>query len=307
MSRPKDLYPTRTKDPWRVIARRDPVVHPNLANAGPGPLDTRQLEQFEESGFIRLEGMIPKKDVHALVEEAECLRQASDINDERVITEPTENAVRSVFQIHRSNDVFQALCASPPFAGIARQLLGDDVYIHQSRINYKPGFSGREFYWHSDFETWHSEDGMPRMRAVSCVISLSDNYEVNAPLMIIPNSHKLYITCQGKTPPKHYQRSLKMQEFGTPDEEALTMLVKKFGIQTMTGSAGTVVFFDCNAMHGSSSNITPYNRNNLFFVYNAVSNALVEPYCSRCKRPDFIAERDTTPVEQLMPQGVGAR
>src|SRR3546814_3200003 len=56
------------------------------------------------------------------------------------------------------------LAADERLAGVARFLLDDTVYIHQSRLNYKPGFQGKEFYWHSDFETWHVEDGMPRMR-----------------------------------------------------------------------------------------------------------------------------------------------
>src|SRR3546814_10756649 len=44
-----------------------------------------------------------------------------------------------------------------------------------SRLNYKPGFKGKEFYWHSDFETWHVEDGMPQMRALSMSILLAEN------------------------------------------------------------------------------------------------------------------------------------
>ena len=56
---------------------------------------------------------------------------------------------------------------------IAEQILGSQVYIHQSRVNLKPGFKGKEFYWHSDFETWHIEDGMPRMRALSCSIEFN--------------------------------------------------------------------------------------------------------------------------------------
>lgn len=306
MATHNDLYPSRTAEPWRVIARRDPVVYPNLNEAEDGPLDKRQLEQFEEAGFLRLEGLITRKDVKTLVDEAERLRDTRDSEDDRVITEPRNDEVRSVFQIHKTNELFQALCASPQLAGIARQILADDLYIHQSRINYKPGFSGKEFYWHSDFETWHTEDGMPRMRAISCVVSLSENYEVNGPLMIVPNSHKLYITCQGETPENHYRKSLKKQEYGVPSQEALTMLVKKFGIQSMTGPPGTVVFFDCNAMHGSCGNITPYGRNNLFFVYNAVSNALVEPFCGRDPRPDYIAEREVIPVEDLIAEGVGS-
>ncbi len=42
-----------------------------------------------------------------------------------------------------------------------------------------PGFTGSGFYWHSDFETWHAEDGMPSMRAVSCSIALTENFAYN--------------------------------------------------------------------------------------------------------------------------------
>src|SRR3546814_19751740 len=72
-------------------------------------------------------------------------------------------------------------------------------YIHQSRLNYKPGFKGKEFYWHSDFETWHVEDGMPRMRALSMSVLLAENTPHNGPLMLIPGSHQSFLTCVGET------------------------------------------------------------------------------------------------------------
>src|SRR3546814_10424765 len=81
------------------------------------------------------------------------------------------------------------------------------------------GFKGREFYWHSDFETWHVEDGMPRMRALSMSVLLAENTPHNGPLMVIPGSHRTYLTCLGETPDDHYLSSLKKQEYGVPDEE----------------------------------------------------------------------------------------
>jgi ectoine hydroxylase len=109
------------------------------------------------------------------------------------------------------------LTRDPRILAKAREILGGDVYIHQSRINYKPGFRGKEFYWHSDFETWHVEDGMPRMRAVSCSIALTPNYEFNGPLMLVPGSHRYFLSCVGETPEEHYKESLKKQEIGVPD------------------------------------------------------------------------------------------
>src|SRR5690606_31153873 len=145
-------------------------------------------------------------------------------------------------------------------AGIARYLLGDEVYIHQSRLNYKPGFFGKEFYWHSDFETWHVEDGMPRMRALSMSISLTQNTEYNGPLMIIPGSHRRYVRCVGATPDDHYKQSLRRQEYGVPDPESLQSLFEEGGIATTKGSAVKGVLVGGQPMPGCDSNLSPLPR-----------------------------------------------
>src|SRR5690606_41784674 len=104
------------------------------------------------------------------------------INRDTLILEPDSEELRSIFAIHAQSLLFARLAADERLAGIARYLLGDEVYIHQSRLNYKPGFFGKEFYWHSDFETWHVEDGMPRMRWLSTPISLKQNTGDSAPV-----------------------------------------------------------------------------------------------------------------------------
>ncbi|HEX6201052.1 MAG TPA: phytanoyl-CoA dioxygenase family protein, partial [Thermoanaerobaculia bacterium] len=181
---------------------------------------------------------------------------------------------------------------------IARQILADDVYVHQSRVNLKPGLRGNEFYWHSDFETWHVEDGMPRMRAVSCSIALTPNYEFNGPLMLVPGSHQYFLSTVGETPEEHYKESLQKQEIGVPDAEGLEKLIELGGgIEVPKGPAGSVTMFECNTMHGSASNITPFARTNLFVVYNSVDNRLVEPFSGQKPRPEYLGERET--VEPL--------
>lgn len=54
-----------------------------------------------------------------------------------------------------------------------------------------------------------------------------------------------------------------------------------------------MLFFDCNVMHGSNSNITPEPRSNLFYVYNHIDNRVVEPFCGQAPRPEFICSRET--------------
>jgi ectoine hydroxylase len=270
--------------------RQDPVVHSEWTDAA--PISRAQAEQFGCDGYLVLEDLFSEAEVEYLQSAAGgLLADPSALDAETIVSEPQSKEIRSIFEIHRQSDVIGRLAADARLAEVARFLLGDEVYIHQSRLNYKPGFKGKEFYWHSDFETWHVEDGMPRMRALSMSVLLAENTPHNGPLMVIPGSHRTYLTCVGETPDNHYLSSLKRQEYGVPDEDSLAELAHKHGIVAPTGKPGTVILFDCNLMHGSNGNITPFPRANAFLVYNAVSNRLEKPFGVDKARPWFLAHR----------------
>lgn len=285
-----DLYPSRIAGESHWTERVDPTLYEG------GPVSDRlsaaDLRRFDSDGFLFLEGLLDASEVRGF--NAELRAMAGDRRlrgREELVAEPGSEAVRSIFRIHELNRTFEWLARDVRLLDVARQILGSEVYIHQARANMKPGFTGKEFYWHSDFETWHVEDGMPRMRALSVSIALTENYSFNGPLMIIPQSHKTFVGCVGSTPENHYKESLKQQRFGVPDQSSVKRLVDRGGIVAPTGPAGSVLFFDCNVMHGSGSNITPYPRTNLFFVYNSVENVVHEPYCGLAPRPEHIAAR----------------
>ena len=105
---------------------------------------------------------------------------------------------------------------------------------------------------------------------------LTLNTEQNGPLLVIPGSHRRYVRCVGETPEDHFKQSLRKQQIGVPEREALAALVADSTVESVTGAPGTVVFFDCNLMHGSAGNITPLPRHNVFLVYNSSHNALRE-------------------------------
>jgi len=286
----EDIYPSRHAEVAEFLPRLDPVVHNDWT--ADAPLSRDQATRFDRDGYLVLEDIFSDEEILLLQREAGMLlADPAALEEETVITEPGGSEVRSIFKIHAQSRVLARLAADERLAGVARFLLGDEVYIHQSRLNYKPGFQGKEFYWHSDFETWHVEDGMPRMRALSMSILLAENTPHNGPLMLIPGSHRSFLSCVGETPEDHYRMSLKRQEYGVPDEDSLAELAHEHGIASPTGKPGTVVIFDCNIMHGSNGNITPFPRANAFLVYNAVSNTLDAPFGVEKPRPDFIAAR----------------
>ncbi|WP_103502864.1 MULTISPECIES: ectoine hydroxylase [Streptomyces] len=289
-----DLYPTRG-DSEMITKRQDPVVWSEPGAAGPMP--AAELAAFERDGFLAVEELIGDDEVGLYHRELDRLTTDSAIKaDPRSIVEPKSQQIRTVFEVHRISEVFARLVRDPRLADRARQILGSDVYVHQSRINVKPGFGASGFYWHSDFETWHAEDGLPHMRAVSVSIALTENYTTNGGLMIMPGSHKTFLGCAGATPEDNYKRSLQMQDAGIPSDEQLTRMAQDHSIRLFTGKPGSATWFDCNAMHGSGDNITPYPRSNVFVVFNSVENEAVEPFAAPVRRPEYIGARDFTPV-----------
>ncbi|MFE9612342.1 ectoine hydroxylase [Streptomyces sp. NPDC006012] len=289
-----DLYPSRGTAEVSV-PRQDPVVWGSPD--APGPIPADGLRAFDRDGFLPVEQLITDDEVaHYRGELDRLIADPAIRADERSIVEPKSKEIRSVFEVHRISEVFAQLVRDERVVGRARQILGSDVYVHQSRINVKPGFGASGFYWHSDFETWHAEDGLPRMRAVSVSIALTENLDTNGGLMIMPGSHRTFLGCAGATPEDNYKKSLQMQDAGTPSDAALTALAGEHGIRLFTGRAGSATWFDCNCMHGSGDNITPFPRSNVFIVFNSVENTAVEPFAAPVRRPEFIGARDFTPV-----------
>lgn len=79
-----------------------------------------------------------------------------------------------------------------------------------------------------------------------------------------------------------------------PDELSLRMLTDQGGLQAVEAKAGSVVFFDCNTLHASAGNLSPWPRANVFVVYNSVENQLRPPKYGLAPRPEYVAAREHT-------------
>lgn len=291
-----DPYPGRAGGRPCLIPRQEPVAWRERSRGA--PLTPSEFQRWVSDGFLQLHDVFSHAGMSAFCAESERLRKdRSILVQDNAIAEKGNGELRSLFAPQHHSVLVAQLLRHSRLLDIVRFLLDSEVYIHQARINFKPGFRGREFDWHSDFETWHAEDGMPRMRAISVSISLTDNTPWNGPLLLMPGSHRWYVSCPEPTPPDHFRSSLREQRVGIPDDASLLRLAER-GVTGAIGPAGTVTLFDCNTMHGSPGNITPWPRSNLFFVYNSVENTPVAPFGGQPPRPAFVAEReDFTPLK----------
>jgi ectoine hydroxylase len=186
---------------------------------------------------------------------------------------------------------------SEPFARLARhprmvepivQLFGEDVYMHQYKVNGKAAFDGDVWQWHQDYGTWMNDDLMPEARAMNVAIFLDEVNEFNGPLMFIPGSHK-----QGAIAASH-DTSTTSYPLWTIDKDTITQLVARGGIVAPKGPAGSMILFHGCLVHASTSNLSPWNRVSVYLSLCAVSN-----HIRRFKRPAYIAHRDFTPIRCL--------
>jgi ectoine hydroxylase len=271
-----DRYPTRIDGDPGLIDRTDPGV---WDFTGAGPIDRATMAAHHTKGFSVHHDLLSAAEVAAYRDEL--ARLATDpglAGDERaVLTDDGE--VRVIYEVHAVSELVAELVRDPRVLDRARQILGSDVYIHQSRIEYLPAFRGKGTYWHSPFETWHAEDGMPAPRAVSVSIPLSGQQELTGELMAMPGSHRTFVP----TP---------LGSGGVPGSEHLRSLGAAYGIERFTDAEGSVLVFDGNTMQGSADNITPFPQTNIHVVFSSVENTLCAPFAGGEPRPPYIANRD---------------
>jgi ectoine hydroxylase len=300
-----DPYPTRfevASVPPAIMRRRGPVIRGRAAELASATGIADAAERFDADGFLSLPSFFSPREAALWLDEARRLeRWCQDTRPEEAFFERASGFLRSLFDPPRYSDQLAVLARHPRLTRIAAAIVGDEPYVHQSRLNYKPAYRGTGFYWHSDFETWHAEDGMPDMRAVSISIALRENNAFNGPLMLIAGSHRSFVPCIGATPDDHYRTSLISQRVGTPTPEMLDQCIAAGRLEMPTGPAGSVVVFDCNTLHASYNNLSPESRTNLFLVYNARSNALQAPFAARRCRPEFVAHRPGTTAPDTGP------
>ncbi|CAJ1345501.1 unnamed protein product [Effrenium voratum] len=283
---PFEPYRTRCEDA-EVAVRPDPTVW--------GPVSS-ELGTFDEQGFCVLRNVVPAERIEA------CRKYLATFTSEeqlkvtdncRLVTEANSSVLRSVFAVHEDDgSPLAELARSDLITRHVQQILADDVYVHQSRVNLQAPFKGTGFSWHSDFETWHAEDGMPKPRSLSAVIFLDKNAEHNGALMVIPGSHKSFLRCSGRQKNANWEKSLQSQVYGTPSEDHIRQLAEKQGIKHCVGEAGDVLFFDSNLLHASSGNRSPFSRRNLFVAFNSWTNRLQAPFYAEEKRPEHVAHRE---------------
>jgi ectoine hydroxylase len=247
-------------------------------------LTAQQITQFDDDGYLFLPNCFSEVEVAALRTEAEGIYD----QDRPQVWREKSGAPRTAFAAHTYNEAFRILGAHPRLIEPVEQLFGEQLYMHQFKINAKAKFDGDVWQWHQDYGTWARDDGMPEAKAMNIAVFLDEVLPINGPLMLVPKSHKQGVFAAG------HDKGTTSYPLWTLDHSTVEKLVDEGGIIAPTGKPGAVLMFHGNLVHGSSGNITPYSRKIVYLTLNAVSNYIRKP-----TRPEWIAHQNFAPIKPV--------
>ncbi len=259
-------------------------------------ISKNELDSYFQNGFLVQPGLFSQEETQKLVD---CLDDFAATPQPGHVLEKDNITYRAFHGCHLYDNTYYALIRKTELLEPARQILKDEVYIHQLKVNLKQAFSGELWPWHQDYIYWRNEDKVPTSAIVSVMIFLDDITEFNGPLYFIPGSQTAGCIDSNKAndSPEGWEGNVSASLTYQVSEDQISALVEKGGLFSATGKKGTAVWFDGNLVHASPPNISPFQRRIAILTYNAVSNAPLDQHIAR--RPDFLNGRNREPLKEL--------
>lgn len=260
-----------------------------------------QVQSYGEDGFLLLHDRFSPPEIALLKEQmAEELARGAH----RKVAEKNGKVVRSVYGSHDHNEVFRRLARHPRLVEPAIQLLGGPVYVYQFKINAKAAFGGDLWEWHQDYIFWLEEDGLPQPDLTSAVIFLDEVNEFNGPMIFITGTHRegvIRVRPDDDLPAEYagspeWISNLTADLKYSIDPPTLSRLVGEHPMVAPKGSSGSVLFFHPNLVHGSTQNMSPFDRALAIVTYCSVENV---PRSEGPRRPEFLVTRDYSPIQPV--------
>lgn len=233
------------------------------------------LENFRNQGYVLWPHAFAREEVDML---RHSIPTAATYPEAMRVLEEDGVSIRTAYGVHQRIHAFHALTRDARLVNPAREILGHDVCVYQSKVNSKAAFAGSRFDWHQDFAFWHSRDRLPAPKAVTAALFLDTVTHLNGPLFVLPGSHK---------------EGLIDAEDCAIGVTALRTLSRTYETIPIVAPSGSLVFFDCNLVHASPMNMSPFDRAVVYVTYNDVANRMPD---IGSPSPEFLAGRDYSPL-----------
>lgn len=250
-------------------------------------LTAAQIGEYHREGFLLVRNVFSREEVQQLLSAFE---EDARLPGPHRIMEEGNDRVRAVYASHLRRAEFRDLLCDPRVLGSVHQLLADNVYAYQYKIHAKSPCTGEGWDWHQDYLAWRILDEVPSPRMLNVALFLDPMTESNGPINFIPRSHHRLI-CKERSGQRS-DNHLDPADIALTDRD-LETLKAHHGVITMTGTAGSLLFFHPLVIHGSEPNRSMQARRVAFITFNDVQN---QPRTAR-PRAEYLVGRDTRSLQ----------
>ena len=241
------------------------------------PLSQQQMDQYNENGFLPMEGVLTPLEVKALHMRLEDIgNEVVDFPKAHVQIEPLVksgelpedpvrfNNVRKIWSLTRCDELFKTYARHPKILDVVTSLLGPNIKIFVDQTLCKPPRVGSPKPPHQDSAYWTRIDP-PSL--VICWMSLNDATEDNGCMRFIPGSHK-----QGVIEHKH------LEDFRVEDENV--DYENEVSVPLMAGDCS---FHHSLSLHRTGANRSDHRRIGLTVAYMSAESK----YIGEGEKPDY--------------------
>ena len=245
-------------------------------------LSTAQLCNYSNEGYVFVPELLPVAEISAVMTQ---LPELCTLQRPEVIFEKDSQTVRSLMNIHTYSKAADKLIRNQSIIDPVKQILDSDVYVFQCILNLKRAFAGDIWQWHQDYSTYLIDDGMPANRLVNVLIFMNEVNEFNGPLMLVPGSHR------GEAIMNNVDDTTTPYPIRALNNRQVASAIEVNGVVAPKGPAGSVIFANANIIHGSASNMSPWDRALISLTLNSVENKH-----RGSVRPDWVVMNNFSPV-----------
>jgi ectoine hydroxylase len=248
------------------------------------------LNKLHESGFQIFNDILSADDISNINKE---ISDYLSCDYPGVVYEKDGVTPRAIHGAHLFNDYLSDIARHPEVTRLVRNYFGEDIYIHQLKVNFKMALNGKHWPWHQDFIYWKRKDYIQQPKLMNVGIALDDVELLSGPLCVIPGSHKFgCLTEDFSREASDWDSDLSENLTYQISREKIASMIEELGTEFLILKAGDVFFFDPQLVHSSSNNLSPSNRKLFITTYNVVSNKPTR----QSERPNYISATDYEPI-----------
>jgi ectoine hydroxylase len=221
-------------------------------------LNNQQLETYQEQGFLVLENQVPKNilsqidtEIAQFYDRAATLSESDDVIDLETTHSPSETRIRRIKFPHLNlpscADLMRQHCILDP----VRDLIGPNLRLHTSKLNFKSAGYGAAVEWHQDWAFYpHTNDDI-----LAVGVLLDDMTLDNGALLMLPGTQHGPI----------YDHHVNGEFVGAirPDRLILDAAVP------VIAPAGSISLHHVRMVHGSDMNRSNHDRRLLLLEITA--------------------------------------